>query len=117
MQQQRGHVFQGRRAQIPRKKLCEFWAELFFCCERSYSTDPYSLYNYVQSVKPYGFGTKIEAVLGMIFEVYFRFLFVVSGSYRTIRTINCWHGKRGTEEAVQQYEFGTFFEIEFLGLF
>jgi hypothetical protein len=66
---------------------------------------------------PYRFGTEIKAVLGMVFEADFRFLFAVSGPYGTVRTNDCWHRKRGMEEVVQQYRFDTFFEIEFLGLF
>jgi hypothetical protein len=107
-QQQRGHIFEGRRAQIPRKNFCEFWAELFFYCGRPYCTDPYSPHN------PYRFGMEIEAVLGTVFEADFRFLFAVSWPYGTVRTVDCWHGKQGTEEVIQQYRFGMFFEAKFI---
>jgi hypothetical protein len=96
----------------PKKFFLCFWAELFFCCGRPYCTDPYSPYNFIQL---YGFGTEIEAVLGTIFKVDFRILFVVSGPYGTVRTTDCWHENRGTEEVVQQYGFGTENEVEFGG--
>jgi hypothetical protein len=120
-EQQRGHVFQRSRAQIPRKKVYVFGPSYFFCYGRLYCTDPYSPYsrtnpyNYVQSVQPYIFGTKIEASLGTNFEADFRFLFAISGLYKTVYTYDCWHGNRGTKEAVQQYEFGTKTEAEFIG--
>ena len=34
-EQQRGHIFQGRRAQIQRKFYVIFWAKLIFYCGRS----------------------------------------------------------------------------------
>jgi hypothetical protein len=47
-------------------------------------------YNFVQS---YIFGMEIEIDLGTVFEVDFRLLFAVSGSYGIVRTTNCWHEK------------------------
>jgi hypothetical protein len=104
------------RAQIPRKIFC-FWAEYFSVVGgrtvriRTVRTILYSPYS------QYGFGTEIEAVLGTIFEADFRFLFVVSGPYGTVRTTDCWHKNRGTEEVVQQYGFGTKTRQNLVGLF
>jgi hypothetical protein len=50
------------------KKLCEFLAEIFFCCGRSYCTDPYD------SVQLYEFGHENRCISGMIFEVDSRLL-------------------------------------------
>jgi hypothetical protein len=91
--------------------LC-FWAKLFFCCGRLYCTDPYSVYNFVHFLQIWH---KIEAVLDMIFEVDFQILFIVSGSYGTICTTDCWHENRGTEQVLQHYGFGTENEAEFGG--
>jgi hypothetical protein len=71
------------------------------------------LYGSVQSVQQVKVGTEIEAVFGTIFEADFRLLVVVSGPYRTVRTTDCWHGFRGTEQVVQQYGFGTDYEADF----
>jgi hypothetical protein len=53
--------------------------------------------------------------LGTIFEVDFIFMFVVFGLYGTVHTIDCWQEKRGMEEVVQQYGFGTKNEAKFGG--
>jgi hypothetical protein len=42
-------------------KIVSFYAKIFFCCGRSYCMDPYSPYDYVQSIQLYGFGMEIEA--------------------------------------------------------
>jgi hypothetical protein len=76
------------------------------CTVRTIPHSPYSMY---------GFGTEIEAILGTVFDADFRILFAVSGPYKTINTTDCWHGNRGTEEAIQQYGFGTKNEAEFGG--
>jgi hypothetical protein len=67
----------------------DFWAELFFCCGRPYYTDLYSLYNFIQFVLPYRFGMEIEAVLGTVFKVDFKLMFIVSKPYGTFCTANC----------------------------
>jgi hypothetical protein len=84
-----------------------FWAELIFCCGRLYS--PYD------SVQSYGFGMEIEAFWGTIFEVDFKILVVVYGSYGTVHTVVCGHKNRGTEQVVQQYHFGMENEADFYG--
>jgi hypothetical protein len=50
-------------------------------------------YGSVQSVQLNGFGTQIEVDLGMVFEVDFRFLFVVSRSYAIVCTTDFGHRK------------------------
>jgi hypothetical protein len=45
----------------------------------------------------------------------FRIFVVVYGPYGTVRTADCGHGKRGTEEVVQQYGFGTENEADLCG--
>jgi hypothetical protein len=77
--------------------------------------DLYSLYNSVQSLQPYRFGMKIKAILGMVFEVDFRLMFVVFGSYGMVRTADYWHKNRCTKGVVQQYRLGMFLEGEFGG--
>jgi hypothetical protein len=72
------------------KNSMNFWPKFFFCCGRSYCTDPYSPYGYVQS---YGFGTEIEAIFGTVLEAIFRFSVVVFGPYETVRTVDCGHEK------------------------
>jgi len=54
-------------------------------------------------------------MFGSVFEVIFRFSMVVFGSYGTVRTVDCGHRKRGTEEAGQRYDFGTKNEADFYG--
>jgi hypothetical protein len=61
------------------KIYVNFLAEIFFCCGMPYCTDPYSLYDSLQSVQPYGFGMEIEANFGTVFEAIFRFSVVVLG--------------------------------------
>ena len=78
--------------------------------------DLYSSYDFVQSLQPYGFGTEIEAIFGMIFKANSRFFVVVSRPYRTVHTGDCGHGKLGTEEAGQRYGFGTKNEADFCGI-
>jgi hypothetical protein len=51
--------------------------------------DPYYLYDFVQSIQSYGFGTEIKAFFGTIFEV----LFVVSMPYRIVCTFDYGHRK------------------------
>jgi hypothetical protein len=75
------------------KKICDFWTELFFCCGRSYYTNSYRSYSVYNSVQSYGFGTEIEIVLGTDFEAKVIFMFIVYGSYKTMHTIDYWHGK------------------------
>jgi hypothetical protein len=111
-EQQRGHIFRGKWEQFPRKIFCDFWPNFFFCCGRPHCTDPYSLYD---SVEPYGFGMEIEVIFGTIFEAIFRFSMAVCGSYGTVRTVDCGHEKRGTEEAGQWYDFGTENETDLCG--
>jgi hypothetical protein len=60
---------------------------------------------------------QIEAVFGTIFEADSRVLLAVSGPYITIHTIGCWHGFRGIGRAIQQYEFGTDYEVDFWDCF
>jgi hypothetical protein len=67
------------------------------------------------SVQPDGFGTKIEAIFGTVFEAVFRFSVVVFGPYRTVRTSVYGHEKQGTKEARQWYGFGTKNEADFCG--
>jgi hypothetical protein len=72
----------------------------------------YSLYS---SYNRTDLGTKIEAIFGTVFEAVSRFFVVVSGSYETVHTGDCGLGKRGTEEAKQQYGFGMENEVDFYG--
>ena len=51
---------------------------------------------------------KMEAFLGTVFEV----MFAVSGSYETVCTVDCGHGKQGMEEVGQRYGFGMENEAE-----
>jgi hypothetical protein len=56
----------------------------------------YRSIQFVQSVQQVRVGTENEAVLGMENKVDFRLLVVVFGPYGTVRTVDCWHGNRGT---------------------
>ena len=58
---------------------------------------------------------EIEATSSTDFKADFYFMFVVLGSYETAHTVDCGHGKRGTEEAGQWYDFGTENEVDFCG--
>jgi hypothetical protein len=92
------------------KNSVNFWPKYFSAVG--------GLYGSVQSVHPYSpyrFGTEIEAIFGTVFEAIFRFSVVVFGPYGTVRTVDCGHGKRGTEEAGQRYGFGTENEADFCG--
>ena len=51
----------------------------------------------------------------MVLEAIFRFLVVVFGQYETVHTVDYGHGKRGTEEAGQQYDFGMKNEVDLCG--
>jgi hypothetical protein len=77
--------------------------------------DPYIPYDSVQSVQPYRFGMEIEAIFGTVFGAIFSFSVVVFGPYGTVRTVDCGHEKRGTEEVGQRYDFGTKNEADFCG--
>jgi hypothetical protein len=74
------------------------------------------LYRSVQFVQLCGFGMKIETFSGTVFEADFSFFVVVSGSYEIVCTADRGHRKRGTEEAVQKYDFGTENETDFCGI-
>jgi hypothetical protein len=52
-------------------------------------------------------GMEIEAIFGTVFEAVSRFFVAISGPYGTVRTGDCVHRKRGTEETGQWYGFGT----------
>jgi hypothetical protein len=67
------------------REFCEFLAEIFFCYGRSYCMDPYSPYDYVQSVQSYRFGIEIEVIFDTVFKAIFRFLVVVFG--HTIQSV------------------------------
>jgi hypothetical protein len=75
----------------------------------------YSSYDSVMFVQPYGFGREIEAIFGTIFKAVFRFSVAVFGPYGIVRTTDCEHEKRGTEEAGQRYGFGTENEADLCG--
>jgi hypothetical protein len=97
---------------ILEKKNSVIFGQKNLCCGRPYCTDPYDSVQFVQS---YGFGTKIEAIFGTVFETIFKFSVVVSGSYGIVCTVYCGHRKRGTEEARQRYDFGMENEADFCG--
>jgi hypothetical protein len=81
----------------PKKKKIVFLGRVIFLL---WEAVLYRSIQYVQSVQSYGFGMKIEVVLGTIFEANFYILFVVFGPYGTVCTTNYWHENRGTEQAV-----------------
>jgi hypothetical protein len=64
---------------------------------------------------PYGFWHENRGILGTIFEAHFKIFVLVSGLYEIVRTAHHGHKKRGTEEVVQQYGFGTENEAYFCG--
>jgi hypothetical protein len=99
-EQQRGHVL--------RKIFCEFLRPKYFSAVGGRTVR-------IRTVCTYGFGMEIEAIFGTVFEAVFRFSVGFFGPYGTVRTSDCGHGKRGTEEAGQQYDFGTKNEADFCG--
>jgi hypothetical protein len=92
-----------------KKILRVFEAEIFFCCGRSYCTDPYD------SVQTYRFGKEIKVIFGTIFAVVFRLSVAVFGPYRTVRSCDCGHEKQGMKEVGQRYGFGTKNEADLCG--
>jgi hypothetical protein len=104
-----GTLFEESGHNSREKFSVKFLAEIFFLLWEVV------LYGSVQSVQPYGFGTEIEATFGTVFEAIFRFSMVVFGPYETVRTVDCGHRKRGTEEAGHRYDFGTENEADFCG--
>jgi hypothetical protein len=73
------------------------------------------LWDAIQSVQPYGFGIEIKVASGMDFEEDFNFMFIIYGSYGTVRTVYYAHRKRGTEVVVQLYGFGMENEADLCG--
>jgi hypothetical protein len=66
----------SKEGMIPKKKNCEFLAEIFFCCGRLY-----------------GFGIEIEAIFWHSFRGDFHIFNGCFGSYRTVCTMGCGHEK------------------------
>jgi hypothetical protein len=94
--------------------FCEFLAEIFFCCGRTYCTDPYNLYKSIQSIQSYGFGTKIEKVWAQILRQISVFCSLFLG--RTEQFVQLTMGMENEAEvARQQYSFGTKNKVDFYG--
>jgi hypothetical protein len=58
--------------------------------------DPYSPYDFVQSIQSYRFGHGHRGISGTVFNADFKFSMVVSGPYETVHTTDCGHRKQGT---------------------